>query len=96
MLTLTRELIALRHGSPDLRSGSYRSLEATPGTWAWRRGDGTVVVANMTEGSGVVEPVSGTVRLATRRARTGSSVTGTLTLEGWEAVVVALGGDEPA
>ena len=96
MLTLTRALIALRHGSPDLRSGSYRSLEATPGTWAWRRGDGTVVVANMTEGPGVVEPVTGTVRLATRRARTGSSVTGALTLEGWEAVVVALDGAEPA
>ena len=59
MLTLTRELIALRHASPDLRSGSYRSLGATPGTWAWRRGDGTVVAANMTEGPGVVEPAVG-------------------------------------
>ncbi len=96
ILTLTRALIALRHGSPDLRSGSYRSLPATPGTWAWRRGDGTVVVANMTEGTGVVEQVSGTVRLATRPARTGSNIAGTLTLEGWEAVVVALDGVEPA
>jgi alpha-glucosidase len=91
MLHLARDLISLRRATPELQVGSYRSRQASPGTWAWDRGDGVVVAANMTEGPGVVEGVSGTVRLGTVRDRDGMSVSGSLRLEGWEAVVVALG-----
>ena len=88
MLNLTRDLIALRRAVPDLHSGSYRTLPASAGAWAWSRGDGTVVVANMTDGEGRVEGVSGTVRIGSDRRRDGEAVEGTLQLRGWEAVVV--------
>ncbi len=88
MVHLTRDLIALRRGSPDLHGGSYRTLPATPGTWAWGRGERMVVVANMTDGEGRVEGVSGTVRIGSDRRRDGEAVDGTLSLQGWEAVVV--------
>jgi alpha-glucosidase len=88
LLHLTRDLIALRRTSADLRTGSYRALEATPGTWAWSRGDRTLVVVNMADGDGAVEGISGTVCLGSDRGRDGEAVDGTLRLRGWEAVVV--------
>ena len=91
MLHLTRDLIALRRGSPDLHAGSYRTLPTTPGTWAWSRGERMVVAANMTDGQGRVEGVSGTVRIGSDRRRDGEAVDGTLSLQGWEAVVVERG-----
>ena len=39
MLTLARDLIALRRRTPDLQTGGYESLETPGGVWAWRRGD---------------------------------------------------------
>ena len=88
MLTLARDLIALRRATPELQVGAYRSLESTPGAWAWSRGESTVVMANMTDGEGVLEGLSGTVRLGTDRRRDAAAVGGTLRLQGWEAVVV--------
>ncbi len=93
MLTLTRALISLRRTTPELRSGPYRSLATTPGAWAWERGERIVVMANMTDGEGSVDGVSGRIRLATDRHRDGETVDGTLRLQGWEAVVVER--DEP-
>jgi alpha-glucosidase len=90
MLHLARDLIALRGATPDLQLGSYRSRVASAGTWAWDRGEGFVVAANMGEGTGVVEGVSGTVRLGTVRSRDGTRAQGSLRLQGWEAVVVEL------
>jgi alpha-glucosidase len=95
MLHLTRDLIALRRAVPDLQVGSYRPRQASPATWAWERGERVVVAANMTEGTGVVEGVTGTVRLGTVRGRDGTTVRGSLFLEGWEAVVVELGEEPP-
>ena len=88
MLTFTRDLIALRHASPDLQTGDYRTLAASDDTWAWSRGRSTVVVANMSDGEGRVDGVSGRVLLGTDRRRDGSSFSGSLKLQGWEAVVV--------
>jgi alpha-glucosidase len=88
MLSLTRDLIALRRSSPDLQGGDYRTLAATPGTWAWSRGARTVVAVNMADGDGAVEGIEGTVCIGSDRRRDGESVTGTLRLHGWEAVVV--------
>jgi alpha-glucosidase len=88
ILSLTRDLIALRRAEPDLRQGEYATLAATPGAWAWSRGETWVVVANMTDDQGTVEGITGTVRLGTVHRRAGEAVTGTLRLQGWEAVVV--------
>ncbi len=41
VLALTRALIALRRDADDLRTGSYRSLDAPDGVWAWVAGRGT-------------------------------------------------------
>ena len=46
-LALTRELIALRRRSTDLRAGGYETLPAPDGVWAWRRGKGTTVAVNL-------------------------------------------------
>jgi hypothetical protein len=45
-------------------------------------------MANMTNGEGVLEGVTGSVRLGTVRRRVGERVGGTLRLAGWEAVIV--------
>ncbi|MGO8870028.1 MAG: alpha-amylase family glycosyl hydrolase [Acidimicrobiales bacterium] len=95
-LSLTRDLVALRRTVPDLVGGAYRSLEATEGAWAWARGDGIVVVANMTDGDGRVDGVTGAVLLGTERRRAGEVVDGTVRLSGWEAVVVRLDRPQPA
>jgi alpha-glucosidase len=88
LLYLTRDLVALRRRTPDLRSGAYRSVESTPGTWAWRRGERTLVAVNLTDGPGSVDRVAGSVLLGTDRSRDGEAVAGTLRLRAWEGVVV--------
>jgi alpha-glucosidase len=88
MLTLTRDLIALRRARPDLREGRYASLSATPGTWAWSRGEDLAVVVGMSDGEGTCAGVSGSVVLATDRRRTGEQVDGVARVQGWEAVVI--------
>jgi alpha-glucosidase len=88
ILHLARDLIAVRRGSHDLQTGSYRSLEATPSTWAWSRGDSMVVVVNMTDGEGMLDGVSGRVRVGTDRRRDGEMVEGAVRVRGWEAVLV--------
>ena len=92
MLTLTRDLIALRRNTPELQVGPYRSLDSSPGSWAWCRGSQVLVMANMGDGEGLLEGVSGVVCLGTERGRDGTAVDGTLRLQGWEAVVVELDG----
>ena len=48
-LSLTRELIARRRGSEDLRTGDYETLPAPAGVWAWRRGAETTAAVNLTD-----------------------------------------------
>ncbi len=91
-LTMVRDLIALRRGTPGLHGGPYRSLATPPGVWAWARGERIVVAASMNGGEAVVDGVSGTVRIGSDRSRDGEPVEGTLRLRGWEAVVVDRGG----
>jgi alpha-glucosidase len=88
MLTLVRDLLALRRDAPALQTGSYRTLEAPTGAWAWSRGDRFVVVATMDAGAAQLDGLSGRVRLGTDRRRDGEEVDGLLRLGGWEAVVV--------
>ena len=51
-LHFTRDLIALRREAADLTSGTYETLPAPDGVWAYRRGDGHVVVLNLGERGG--------------------------------------------
>jgi alpha-glucosidase len=92
MLTLARDLIALRRDTPALQIGAYRSLPSSPGAWAWSRGDRIVVALNMTAEESVWDGVSGTVRLGSDRGRDGEPIDNTLRLRGWEAVVVERSG----
>ncbi|MGH9079300.1 MAG: alpha-amylase family glycosyl hydrolase, partial [Acidimicrobiales bacterium] len=92
MLTLTRDLIALRAGCPELGDGPYRALESSSGSWAWGRGEGMVIMANMTDAEGVVDDVTGTVLIGSDRHLDGQPVRGRLRLPGWHAAVVERGG----
>jgi alpha-glucosidase len=91
-LRLTRDAIALRRDRSDLRSGSYATLPAPAGAWAYRRGQSTGVALNLADEAVAVEGLSGEVLLGTDRGRDGTQVEGTLELAPWEAVVVALAG----
>ena len=89
MLRFVRDLVALRRADEDLRLGSYRSLDAPPGVWAWRRGERVTVALNLGDEAKAVEGVEGTVAISTGRDRDGERVDGRLELAPWEGVVVA-------
>ncbi len=92
VLTLCRDLIALRRELPVLSLGRYTSLSAPEGVWAWRRGDEAVVALNLSDGDAAVGGVNGTICVGTRRDRDGERVSGDLRLGPWDGVVVAVGG----
>ena len=87
-LHFTRRLIELRRATPDLRIGSYESLGAGPGVWAWRRGGGTVVAVNISERPRVLEGVEGVVAVDTLGRRAAEKVSGRVRLEPWDGLVV--------
>ncbi len=91
-LHFTRDLIALRRESADLRSGPYVELPSPPGTWAWRRGEGMVVGINVGDDASELEGFDGEIALGTRRGRDGERVDGRLRLEAAEGAVVTLRG----
>jgi alpha-glucosidase len=88
ILTLTRDLITLRKQTPDLRAGSYTTLPAPDGVWAWRRGSRFVVVVNLTASDATLSNIAGRVRIATDRARDGQTISGSLTVRDWEGLVI--------
>jgi alpha-glucosidase len=88
ILTLTRDLITLRKQTPDLCAGSYTTLPAPDGVWAWRRGSRFVVVVNLTASDATLSNIAGRVRIATDRARDGQTISGPLTLRDWEGLVI--------
>jgi alpha-glucosidase len=87
-LRFARDLIALRRSLPDLTAGRYVDLDAPSGAWAWRRGDGVVVAVNLGGEPAEITGVAGELALATRRARDGETVAGSLVLGPAEGVVV--------
>jgi alpha-glucosidase len=93
MLTLARDLIALRRDAPGLQTGPYRSVDAPPGSWVWSRGDRIVVALNMASEDVMVSGIAGTVRVGTDGRRQGQHLGEGIQLRGWEAVVVER--DEP-
>ena len=75
VLAFTRRAIAARTTSDDLAVGPYRSLPSPPGTWAYARGERTVVTLNMSERAQPVE-ATGTIVLSTERTLEGTAVEG--------------------
>jgi len=69
VLTLCRDVIAYRRRHPEFIVGEYRSLPAPEGVWAFGRGEGHVVVLNMSSGTLALGGLAGIVRLSTERAR---------------------------
>jgi alpha-glucosidase len=90
ILTLTRALIALRRREVDLRLGSYQTIPAPEGIWAWRRGARHFVAVNMADQPATMPGLSGTVLLGTGAARADESVDGSLPLAPWEGVIGVL------
>jgi alpha-glucosidase len=69
MLMLARDLIALRRRTPDLHGGEYETLEAPDDVWAWRRGERTAVVVNMSDREATQGQWEGHRPAARRRGR---------------------------
>ncbi len=90
ILTLTKDLLALRAGTPDLRIGAYEQWTAPTGVWAWHRGEDHLVAVNLSDASTTVDGIHGRVLIGTDRTHDGTHLDGTLALEPWDGVVVAL------
>ena len=88
ILTLTRDLIALRKRTPDLRTGSYTTTAAPDGVWAWRRGTRHVVAVNLGDAARTLSNLTGRIAIATDRARDRDAITGSLRVQPWEALVI--------
>jgi alpha-glucosidase len=87
VLSMTRDIIALRRTTADLRTGGYRTMAGPSGVWAWRRGETVVVVLNMNDHDTTFEGVKGEIRVGTDRGRQGELVDQRLMLRAWEGVV---------
>jgi alpha-glucosidase len=87
ILSLTRALIAVRRRERDLRLGSYRTIPAPEGIWAWRRGERHFAVVNMSDQPATMSGLSGTLLLGTAVARAGEPIDGSLSLAPWEGVI---------
>jgi len=90
-LHLVRDLIALRRATRDLTAGSYATLGAPAGAWAYRRGDGVAVAVNLSDEPVTVEGMAGRVVIGTARERDGETIDAAVDLGAWEGVVIALG-----
>ncbi len=90
VLTLTRDLIALRRASPDLHSGAYRSRPSPPDTWVWTRGDGFATVLNLGTDAATVEGVTGAIAISTDRNHDGQAVEGRITLGPGQGALIRL------
>jgi alpha-glucosidase len=90
MLTLTRDLLALRRSTPDLQKGRYETVPAPEGSWAWRRGDRVMVMLNCSEHDTTFEGRRGRICISTDRARDGEYFDGAVNLRRWEGVVAEI------
>jgi alpha-glucosidase len=88
ILTLARDLIALRRHR-GLLTGAYEQVEAPAGVWAFRRGGGALVAANLGREPAALDGVEGAIVIGTDRARDDEVLAGTLELRPREAVVAA-------
>ena len=89
-LSFCRRLLGLRRDHADLRRGSYESLSAPRGVWAWRRGSALATALNLGEDEVVVDGLSGTILAATRPERDGEAIRARLHLRPSEGTLLAL------
>ena len=89
VLECCRRFIAARAASDDLAVGAYTSLPSPADTWAYRRGETTTVLLNMSDGPASFSAVRGSVRVATDHALEGQPVDDALELPAWSGAVVA-------
>lgn len=88
VLSFTRDLIAFRRASDDLRRGMYATIPSPEGSWVWRRGRGTAVALNLSPKDVRLDGMKGVIRVDTARQREGETVRSTLTLRPWEGTVL--------
>ena len=88
ILTLCRDVIAYRRRHPEFALADYRSLPAPEGVWAFGRGDGHVVVLNLSSDTVELHGLSGTVVLCTDRTRDGEGVGPGLELEPSQGLIL--------
>jgi len=86
-LSFVRDLIALRRTSPDLQAGQYRQLKSPATTWAWQRGDATVVAVNLSGRRLRIPGLAGRIGISTTRSRDGERLDGGLVLGPWEGAI---------
>jgi alpha-glucosidase len=91
MLALARDLIARRRRTLDLSIGSYTTLPAPDGVWAWRRGDRHAVIVNCSDRDvDVALDLEGRIVVSTDRERDGEAFRGSIHLPGWEGCIAQL------
>ncbi|MGH9017569.1 MAG: alpha-amylase family glycosyl hydrolase [Acidimicrobiales bacterium] len=93
ILNFVRAVVDLRRHSPDLQSGSYRSLDSPEGIWMWQRGTRTVLALNFSDGAAEVAPpreIYDIVLSTDVSRRPPGQGTGPLTLAAWEGVVLGM------
>ena len=88
VLNFTRDLIAFRRTSPDLRGGEYMTLPSPDGVWAWRRGTSTTIAVNLGTAAAHVATGGGVVAIGTDRDRDGQVAPESMELGAAEAVVI--------
>jgi len=88
-LTLTRDLIALRRATPDLRTGAWVAIDAPTEVLAYRRGEHHAVALNLGDRPAAVA-IEGTILVATDRTRDAETVTDALELAPKSGAVVRL------
>jgi alpha-glucosidase len=92
ILTLHRDLLALRRAEPALTAGAYRTVAVDGDVLAYLRGDRVLVALNLGEAPGELRlpGMSATVALGSARGRAGQRLVGGAVLAGGEAIVARL------
>ncbi len=90
-LNFVRDVIAVRRGQPDLRSGAYRQLRSPAGAWVWLRGRGTTVAINLSGDPLRIRAIGGRILISTIRSRDGERADGGLSLDPWEGAICSSG-----
>jgi alpha-glucosidase len=88
ILTLTRDLIALRNDSHIL-GGAYEHVDAPQDVWAFRREGGAFVALNLGEAVVTLDGVEGAIVIGTDRTRDGEALDAGLELRAGEAVIAS-------
>lgn len=98
MLTLYKKLIAIRKTEPALETGSYTSVHADNQMIAYiRKNEGSpgfLIVLNLTHRPCYFKSnFSGVIEIATSPELEGSTVSGTISLDGDEGILIKLAGN---